>query len=61
MLDKRKCLNNTTQAGRNTTQGTTQATQGTTQTNECVGLSEERGGNVPQNVPRNVPLYLQAA
>ena len=28
------------------------ATQGTTQTNECVGVSEERYGNVPQDVPQ---------
>lgn len=55
-------MNNTTQAARNTTQGTTQATQGTTQaaqgttqTNECVGVSEERYGNVPRNVPQDVP------
>ncbi len=48
-------MNNITQAARNTTQGTTQAIQGTIQTNECVGVSEERYGNVPQDVPRNVP------
>lgn len=50
-------MNNTTQAVRNTTQGTTQATQGTTQTNECAGVSEERYGNVPQDVPQDVPQY----
>ena len=50
-------MNNTTQAARNTTLGTTQATQGATQTNECVGVSEERYGNVPRNVPQDVPQY----
>ena len=42
-------MNNTTQAARNTTQAT--------QTNECVGVSEERYGNVPRNVPQDVPQY----